>query len=62
MTAEQYVRKIRNTPKRQYAERYLDHLRNGGDEPSRPIDLSYMGAQAVMFTLLNITAKENQAS
>lgn len=56
-----YVRRLRNTRKREYARAYLlwavrTELGTFGDEPepAAPAGLSYMGAQSVRIALGNI--------
>jgi hypothetical protein len=56
MTAKSYVRRIRNTAKRAYAENYLDFLT--GKAPNEPdpsvYPISYMAAQGVRMQLDNL--------
>jgi hypothetical protein len=51
-----YIRSIRNSLKRQYAEAFARYLANGGKGPE-PVrgELSYMAAQAVRLHLYNLT-------
>jgi hypothetical protein len=53
--ARDYVKRIRNAAKRQYAGRYLDYLMGNAPEPDR--ECSYMAAQAVRFDLHAIMAQ-----
>lgn len=54
--ANRYLNLLRKKAKRDYGFAYLSWLRNGavGVEPTRPKDLSYMGAQAVRLELHKI--------
>ena len=45
--ARQYVRRIRNAAKRQYADAYLDYWLRGGRIPETPAMLSVRDEQAV---------------
>jgi hypothetical protein len=51
--AETYIRKIRNSAKREYALAYWRWMKVRGDgpEPVRPSKLGGMGAQAVRISL-----------
>lgn len=51
--ARDYIERIRNPLKRDYAASFYHYLLNGGKEPERPEELSYMAAQAVRLELLN---------
>lgn len=52
-TISQYINRIRNESKKQYARQYFDWLASGeqGTEPDRPTTLSAMAAQAVRIDL-----------
>jgi hypothetical protein len=51
--AEAYIARIRNPAKRDYARRYAEHIRNGGDAPG-DYTCSYMAAQAVRTELYKL--------
>lgn len=46
-----YIRSINNRDKRSYAAAYMEHLRDGKPEPTRPFGLTYIGAQAVRMRM-----------
>ena len=49
--AQKYIRRIRNTEKRQYASDYLAAMCANAERPERPYNLSVMAAQGVRLTL-----------
>ena len=51
MSAQAYIRRIRNAAKRDYATRYWAWLSRAGPHPDEPEELSYMAAQAVRLQL-----------
>jgi hypothetical protein len=56
--AEQYVRRIPNEAKRNYAAEYMGWLLGRCDEPIRPGDLTYMEAQTVRLQLERLLSQK----
>jgi hypothetical protein len=56
MNAQNYIRRIRNPAKKDYAWDYFYHLKREWPEPVKPAGLSYMAAQAVEMRLMELEA------
>ena len=53
-----YIERIRNPSKRQYAEEWLKYLQGKGSKPEIGEELSYMAAQSVRMRLAKLTGLE----
>ena len=58
--SEKYIHALKNPSKKAYAQAYAKHIRQGGPEPERPKNLSYMGAQAVRMSLYELTSPKHE--
>jgi hypothetical protein len=62
MNAQDYIRRIKNPAKKDYAWDYFYHLKEEWPEPVKPPKLNSMAAQAVEMRLRELTTTPRPAS